>query len=1106
MPAKIFISHRHSGGRPAAAALWDFLRQVYGRSVLFFDYQNVAPDGGLPQQIRAAIEKSEVVLLVVDEQLELHPDQTQDWVTAELSLAASHGRDIYPVFPVAEDDSRWPEFVERWQRIRATVGPPPATPDSPPPRIPDVTPFAFPLRGERAVADPMARIREIRAGLTMVSRLVEKLLPFRTDEQGQPVHPHEFEVAIGGHAGPRDDFAWTSLQSLGQALYELKAHFPKVTLTIRLCTAEWEPRKTRGSAPGLLDVAEQVERARTNQDSWAVRDGEVNWWRQLAEWRLPGLGAVDFDGKVELGDLWASGQLRPRPRLLVTLGIPPSDQRRLPSWAGGAWRSRPYTTSGSRKWDLQWVGIPLSHDDLRSGDGADPETISGRRLQRLGKGALDATGIALSSWIIARIHFYAVYLPSRDDLGTRNDYAHDLFRLLRASLLASRAQPSATPQILAVVTGLLGAALVATLVLAFRGVLPVPHRPATLTVCTEAVPLDPIRREVEGLAEELNYVVEPPEAPGHLASLSSGGVRQLDIVVRQRDADPSSCDLVLTSAPPQAGEPLGLLVERHRLVPVVSANAPRRSFDALREELCPSRGEPSEVTVLVQPESTAVADLVAADLCDEGASFDDIQSFPDDEAVLKAVAEDVHAVAFVLEDVFEDTEDWLLQKVQRLPSPKNAFVRDLRYTLDPARTTSTWAYAFTESIRKRQPNPRVRLCGSSSIGDELAPELLRRFVSQVENEAVGRNPRERLAPHPLGASIPNRTLSLLAAANDEVLYDVEIATPGSGRMVELVQATPCDIGMTDLAAVDVPPTWETLHYADQSVVTIASGPEVDAQAIQTALCRPNRDVGPTPIRFVLRTSSSGTRRAVLDALCGTHELANRVDVVERVSNHEVYTEVAASGGATEAVVGFVPEHIWRDGASNKAVRLVPWIVGATSIDEQRVLVRPLYLFFDPEADHGNGAHPFWRFLFEERRNYIARFHLSSPSACEPEPAVGPPCEGCTSPYPAQEPGPLRRTDHTLLFAQSSAEFPVERQREIEAIASRLRNADCGEQDLHVFGIESPPTVGGLDQARADAIARALVAEGFDPAKVHAHGVGADVDGEPRVEIWVAREP
>lgn len=119
MASKIFISYRRQDSASAAGRLYDFLELEVGRQALFKDVDNIPYGRDFRQEIRRAIDESQIVLVVIGRFFiteEKRLFQENDYVRYEIAYALAQGK---TVIPVRVDEARMPTPRELPEEIRA---------------------------------------------------------------------------------------------------------------------------------------------------------------------------------------------------------------------------------------------------------------------------------------------------------------------------------------------------------------------------------------------------------------------------------------------------------------------------------------------------------------------------------------------------------------------------------------------------------------------------------------------------------------------------------------------------------------------------------------------------------------------------------------------------------------------------------------------------------------------------------------------------------------------------------------------------------------------------------------------------------------------------
>jgi hypothetical protein len=122
----IFISYRRDDTRSYAGRVSDHLRKYFGKDRVFFDVDTLAPGQDWVASIEGAVDRSDVLLALIDDRW-LKPsdetgrrriDESSDWVRLEIEAALHREK---AVIPVLIEDARMPrreELPESLQPLR----------------------------------------------------------------------------------------------------------------------------------------------------------------------------------------------------------------------------------------------------------------------------------------------------------------------------------------------------------------------------------------------------------------------------------------------------------------------------------------------------------------------------------------------------------------------------------------------------------------------------------------------------------------------------------------------------------------------------------------------------------------------------------------------------------------------------------------------------------------------------------------------------------------------------------------------------------------------------------------------------------------------------
>lgn len=101
-PLKIFVSYRQTDTGPEVHALSEYLKEAFGRTMVFVDTANVRHGPEWPPQIRQALQSAGVLLVALgpnwfNEENLRRLDREDDWVRMEIAESLKRGIHIFPV-------------------------------------------------------------------------------------------------------------------------------------------------------------------------------------------------------------------------------------------------------------------------------------------------------------------------------------------------------------------------------------------------------------------------------------------------------------------------------------------------------------------------------------------------------------------------------------------------------------------------------------------------------------------------------------------------------------------------------------------------------------------------------------------------------------------------------------------------------------------------------------------------------------------------------------------------------------------------------------------------------------------------------------------------
>jgi hypothetical protein len=1145
---QVFISYRRDdSGYANAQTLFKDLAQVFGRLTIFLDEHVLSPGSSFPDELESKLLSCRVLLVVVTPDLKLH--LPEDWVAKELTIAMTRRASlaprpplIVPVFPCvpkhdrphrgawkravdALADSVGAEFQDRIDQLRG------ATPAY-------LVNFGYLADREGAELSELWELHS-RELLKLTQRLrAEGVETHRPSASWKDLKAFSVVVAgdVSRHPNAEDRIA---MMVLGNGLLDLKLRFPHIGLAIVLAKLPDPP------GDRFVDAASVIERYIEWREPLPDRHS-MNPWALLANWGrdFPDLGNVrikrsdcGFDSG-EFDDLCeAEGN-----RVLITVGLHgkaepwfvSSSLRQLLATLYARLRARRghagqrgarLRTKAFDHWKWQWLAFP---------DPGQRDSKSDRRYRRLRSGAVDATTLSGSAWAVARLEDHFGYLKNNDPRGAL-DFGRDMSRLLRSLMLAPMFKPLRWRQLWP--SAAIAAALVALVIGAF-GLARPRASPPLFTACgsttvAEEYFEDDLDRDLHALGLHIlgKADVAPFSLPGldaqapeqrtyHIANGANQPMANVVVLATGTNdlpalVDQQRCDLGMVSnlspalrdkIEKQNGRPIARA--REQLVPIVAVPDPGAAlptFDEIRTEVC--EGGSHRYDLILRDEASGTRRFLQDGLCGTGKLRNPDRTVHSNSEVLGEVSiqRDRPTLGFIPSKLIDP--DRLANKgVRALSLSPDQLVRDLYYVEFRGRLADGQVHAFLDATQKDNQSIRLRLCGSSSIGSDILPKLLEDFARDKVFKSRVRMEPPSLAPHQRGELIPTYLYSFsqqgvagaASGATDNVRYVVEVATPGSLKMQELLSAKMCDIGMTSAGRLDKPPsTWSPLRWGSQDVYALQpASVDVPWANIASTLCEHQPAAN---FSLALRHAWSGTRKEVIDHACqGTKLDPVPQSVAEFRSNTEVVEAVARSP-ATAPVVAFAPEEVFKRPEFIDRVKVIPQPGGG-----DWKFSRELMFYMDTESQNHVEANRFWEYLSDNRNTYQQDLRLSGPAQCVASGTDHPRCDGCLKPYPRQG-DDAQRLDADVVFAADEGRLK-DPAGAIEKILAGVHNGDCADRDVLVLGIESSPPSKDqhLADERADFVADLL--EQASPAHTHIQrkGVGVDHDpaGRPRVEIWL----
>ncbi len=413
----------------------------------------------------------------------------------------------------------------------------------------------------------------------------------------------------------------------------------------------------------------------------------------------------------------------------------------------------------------------------------------------------------------------------------------------------------------------------------------------------------------------------------------------------------------------------------------------------------------------------------------------------------------------------------------------------------------------------------LRLCGSDTIGAELAPALVESFLVRKGGTEVRR------------AAGANADLRVVTAVLDGAPVTVEIEALGSTTAFKGLAAGTCDLGMSSrairdeevarLAAAGVgdlrsPASEHVLALDGIAVIVHPNNPlrGLDRGALRELFTGGVTDwseVGGVggPIRVLARDDSSGTFDTFKQLVLGEAALSPRA---ERFVHSE---ELAAAVAFDPAAVGFIGLAYIRSAralavSEPGAEPMLP--TSFTVATEGYMLSRRLYLYNSARPRSPLVAELIAHALSPRGQAVVAgaqfidlRLNLSDAPPCD---------ERCPRAYAAAIKG-AQRVSMDFRFRSGSDEADSRAVRDLERLVALVREHPGAR--LSLFGFSD--SVGGgrantrISLERAQAIARELALRGVRAHTVAGHGAALPVasnatkagrERNRRVEVWLER--
>lgn len=413
----------------------------------------------------------------------------------------------------------------------------------------------------------------------------------------------------------------------------------------------------------------------------------------------------------------------------------------------------------------------------------------------------------------------------------------------------------------------------------------------------------------------------------------------------------------------------------------------------------------------------------------------------------------------------------------------------------------------------------LRLCGSDTIGAELAPAIVENFLVRKGGTEVRRGP---------GATADRRVVT---AVLDGAPVTVEIEARGSATAFEGLAAGTCDLGMSSrairedevakLAAAGMgdlrsPASEHVLALDGIAVIVHPNNPlrGLDRGALRDLFTGGATDWsdlggGAGPIRVLARDDKSGTFDTFQQLVLGADALSPRA---ERFAHSDALAAAVASDPSAVGFIGLAYVRSARALAVSEpgAEPMLP--TSFTVATEGYMLSRRLYLYAAPRPRSPLAAELVAHALSPRGQAVVAgaqfvdlRLTLRDEPPCD---------ERCPRAYAAAIKG-AQRVSMDLRFRSGSGELDSRAVRDLDRLVALVREHPGARLSLFGFSdsVGSVRANTRISLERAQAIARELALRGVRAHAVAGHGAALPVasndtlvgrERNRRVEVWLER--
>ena len=434
--------------------------------------------------------------------------------------------------------------------------------------------------------------------------------------------------------------------------------------------------------------------------------------------------------------------------------------------------------------------------------------------------------------------------------------------------------------------------------------------------------------------------------------------------------------------------------------------------------------------------------------------------------------------------------------------------------LDPKRGPAARAAATPAAL------PALRLCGSNTVGAELAPSLVEAFLADKGGSDITRR---------RGRGHEAETVTIAANLSGEPLR-VEIRAGGTATAFTGLAEGSCDIGMASRALHaneasilrerghgDLR-TSATEHVIALDGIAVIVHPANPLKALDRATLH---DVftgkiadwsqlgGPAgPIKVLARDDKSGTYDTFKQLVLGADPLSQRA---QRFAGSEALSDAVASEPAAIGFVGFAYVRAARALAVGEqgATPMLPSLF--TVGTESYMLSRRLYLYTLPKPRVPMVTELVSFALSRRAQDVVAKNQFIGLGVSL---QAAPCADGCPQAYQHAVAG-AERASLDFRFRTGSNEPDSRAGRDFERLVAYL--AELRASKVLLLGFSDGSGSGAVNEklslARAQAVERELALRGVHPAQVRGFGAAMPVasntteDGRQRnrrVEVWVVR--